>query len=347
MSDVNVDINDLLQTINNMRTAISSIESSKMSIEKMYQQLGVDWNDKKYRELGDVVGECKKALNDILKTMLKGEKFVCSLAKSIQEYDNVNIDGSMSGDNSFRESLRVAASGDANQRYQHCLGVLTKGTVPNGYLDIISERHDRGQTNVRRVFDYFRDKLMIQNSEYSPNQTAHYSPMNYEGHSRGVYYNATADMTNRRGAGTTYFHELGHMIDHLSTGYQNNLSNNANFGRALVEDGQHILQLYNGLPPARQQSFLRRIYSDSAHSFSDLIDATTSGQLHGAYGHSREYWNRPGSLQAEAFAHFFEASMGAEEKLELLSNFFPTAFAIFSDMIDSIQPEQYVRVLER
>lgn len=61
--------------------------------------------------------------------------------------------------------------------------------------------------------------------------------MNYEDHSRGVYYNATAYMTNRRGAGTTYFHELGHMIDHLSTGYQNNLSNNANFGRALVEDG--------------------------------------------------------------------------------------------------------------
>lgn len=70
MSDVNVDINDLLQTINNMRTAISSIESSKMSIEKTYQQLGVDWNDKKYRELGNVVGECKKALNDILKTMI-------------------------------------------------------------------------------------------------------------------------------------------------------------------------------------------------------------------------------------------------------------------------------------
>lgn len=233
--------------------------------------------------------------------MIKGERFVCSIAKNIQEYDNVNIDGSMFGNNSFRESLCVTSSGDANQCYQYCLGVLTKGTVPNGYVDKISERHDKGQTNVRRVFDYFRDKLMIQNSEYPPNQTANYSPMNYEGHSRGVYYNATADMTNRRGTGTTYFHELGHMIDHLSTGYQNNLSNNANFGRALVEDGQRILQLYNGLPLDREQSFLRRIYSDSAHSFSDLIDATTSGQLHGAYGHFRKYWNRPGSLQAEAF----------------------------------------------
>ena len=55
---------------------------------------------------------------------------------------------------------------------------------------------------------------MIQDSEYPPDQTAHYSPGNYIGHSRGVYYNAASDMTNPRGAGTTYFHELAHMIDH-------------------------------------------------------------------------------------------------------------------------------------
>ena len=154
-------------------------------------------------------------------------------------------------------------------------------------------------------------------------------------------------MSNPRGAGTTYFHELGHMIDHASTGYQGNLSNNPEFGRALVEDGQRILQLFNGMSTEQQQSFLRRIHTDSAHSFSDLIDATTNGQLHGSYGHSREYWTRSGNLQAEAFAHFFEASMGGEEKLELLANFFPTAFGIFSTLIESIQPEQYVRVLER
>ena len=56
---------------------------------------------------------------------------------------------------------------------------------------------------------------------------------------------------------------------------------------------------------------------------------------------------RPGNLQAEAFAHFFEASMGDQGKLELLANFFPTAFGIFSSMIDSIRPDNHVRVLSR
>ena len=114
-----------------------------------------------------------------------------------------------------------------------------------------------------------------------------------------------------------------------------------------MQDGQRILQLDNNLPPDLQDAFLTRIRSDSAHSFADLIDATTNGQLHGSYGHLREYWTRSGNLQAEAFAHFFEASMGSEDKLEMLANFFPTAFGVFSALIESIQPDQYVRVLER
>lgn len=166
-------------------------------------------------------------------------------------------------------------------------------------------------------------------------------------HSRGVYYNAASDMTNPRGAGTTYFHELAHMIDHASCNYRSNLSNTPEFAEALVEDGQRILSLYNNLPVEKQTAFLTRIRQDSAHSFSDLIDATTNGQLHGNYGHSRNYWTRPGNLQAEAFAHFFEASMGDQGKLELLANFFPTAFGIFSSMIDSIRPDNHVRVLSR
>ena len=84
---------------------------------------------------------------------------------------------------------------------------------------------------------------MIQDSEYPPDQTAHYSPGNYIGHSRGVYYNAASDMTNPRGAGTTYFHELAHMIDHASCNYRSNLSNTPEFAEALVEDGQRILYL--------------------------------------------------------------------------------------------------------
>lgn len=348
MSIVNADVAELLKSWNNIKSAITSIETTKTDIARKYQQLGNDWKDKKYKELEEVVQECNKALNEILKILSKGEKFIGSLAKSLQEYDNVNLDGSMGADNAFVQSLQnMTYSAGETSSYQYCLGVLTRGNIPEGYLNVISERHQNGETRVRRVFDHFTNQMLIQDANYPSNQTAHYSPMNYEGHRRGVYYNATSDMTNPRGAGTTYFHELAHMIDHAATGYQGNLSNTFEFGNALVQDGQRILQLYNNLPPERQNAFLTRIRTDSAHSFSDLIDATTNGQLHGSYGHSREYWTRSGNLQAEAFAHFFEASMGSEEKLEMLANFFPTAFGVFSTLIESIQPDQYVRVLER
>lgn len=309
-----------------------------------YQQLGIGWNDKKYDELGTIVKDCNKALNDILQIMLQAEKYVASLAKSVQEYDNVNLD-TPSARNSFLQGLQTPNVG--NSSYQYCLGVLTQGSTPDGYIAVISQRHENAEQNVREVFDHFAGKLMIQDSEYPPDQTAHYSPGNYIGHSRGVYYNAASDMTNPRGAGTTYFHELAHMIDHASCNYRSNLSNTPEFAEALVEDGQRILSLYNNLPVEKQTAFLTRIRQDSAHSFSDLIDATTNGQLHGNYGHSRNYWTRPGNLQAEAFAHFFEASMGDQGKLELLANFFPTAFGIFSSMIDSIRPDNHVRVLSR
>ncbi len=91
LSTVNADVNELLQTARNMQVAISSIGTTKNSINKKYQQLSAEWKDKKYKELGDVVQECNRALNDILRTLSQGEKFVGSLAKSLQEYEDTTL----------------------------------------------------------------------------------------------------------------------------------------------------------------------------------------------------------------------------------------------------------------
>jgi len=93
LSVVNSDLNTLLQTVKNMQTAIDSIETTKASISTKYQQLGSDWNDKKYKDLGNVVNDCSKSLNTILKTLLQGEKYVALLVKSLQEYESVNLVG--------------------------------------------------------------------------------------------------------------------------------------------------------------------------------------------------------------------------------------------------------------
>ena len=296
MGGVNVDLSELMQAAQNIKTAVNSIATTKNSLSQKYQQLGNGWNDKRYKELGDIVQECNKALNNIQKTLQQGEKFLSGLAKSIQEYESVNITEGNESDSSFIQRLRNGVSSLAgSERYQYCLGVLTKGSVPSDYIEIISSRHDNADPTARKVFDGFVDKLMIQDADYPEYETAHYSPISYPGHPRGVYYNAEADATNPRGAGATYYHELGHMIDHASTDFHENMSNNMDFGRALIEDGQNVLSTFNNMTPERRNNFLNIIRQDAAHSFSDLIDATTNGQLHGSYGHSRGYWQRSGN----------------------------------------------------
>lgn len=219
-----------------------------------------------------------------------------------------------------------------------CLNVSMTGAVPQGYEEVVSSRHESADPAVRSVFDRFAGELVVQNADYPADQTAHYSPYGTADHPRGVYYNAGADLTNPRGPGSTYYHELGHMIDNASTEYQGNLSNTAEFGDALMEDGRNILSIYESMTDEQKENFVSVISQDYAHSTSDLIDAVTGGQLYGRYGHSREYWQYPGNLQAEAFAHFFEASMGGGGKKDLLSNLFPTAFGKFSEMIESLVP---------
>lgn len=219
-----------------------------------------------------------------------------------------------------------------------CLNVSMTGSIPQGYEAVVSSRHDSADPTVCSVFDRFAGELTVQNANYPADQTAHYSPSDTSEHPRGVYYNAEADLTNPRGPGSTYYHELGHMIDNAATGYQGDLSNTPEFREALMEDGRNILAIYESMTDEQKENFVSFISQDSAHSASDLIDAVTGGQLYGRYGHPREYWQRPGNLQAEAFAHFFEASMGGGAKRDLLSNLFPTAFGRFTEMIESLVP---------
>lgn len=66
LSNINTDLDELLQIVDNMKIAISSIEKTESNMKRIYQQLGETWNDKKYKELGDLTYDCRKALNDIL-----------------------------------------------------------------------------------------------------------------------------------------------------------------------------------------------------------------------------------------------------------------------------------------
>ena len=97
MSGVNVGVQELQDALQRMRTAVSGIERTKSAIRVRYEQLGASWNDRKYRELGEIVGESTRALNDILKTLLQGEKYVLCLMQSVQAYETVDLGPSGAG----------------------------------------------------------------------------------------------------------------------------------------------------------------------------------------------------------------------------------------------------------
>ena len=334
MNNVEASLTELLKVSKNIEKAIKSIQNTKYLITQKYKSLGLYWNDNRYKELGDTIQECSQALNNILKVLLQSDKKIHILIKQLEDYENVRLSDSNNSISHGFQNLASPLLGMAG--YQYCLGVLVKGSLDSDYIQLLENRRNNAVAKVGKVFDIFSGRVIIRDGDYPSNQTPHYSPSSRLHHMRGVYYNANMDMNNPRGNGTTFFHELGHMIDHASTGYNGNLSHTLAFGNALREDGERVLNVFNNMSVERQEAFLNRIRQNSAHSFSDLIDATTNGQIHGSYGHTREYWQRDGNLQAEAFAHFFEASMGGGRKLDFLANLFPTAFSMFNEMIDAI-----------
>ncbi|MCM1233340.1 MAG: hypothetical protein NC489_24750, partial [Ruminococcus flavefaciens] len=95
MALVNADASAILSAWQNITNAVSSIEATKASVSRKYQQLGTGWSDKKYRELGDVIKECNHSLNTILKILLQAEKPIASLVKSLQEYEETDLSGSV------------------------------------------------------------------------------------------------------------------------------------------------------------------------------------------------------------------------------------------------------------
>lgn len=114
---VNADITELLQTLQNIKNAIISIETTKSSMMKKVEQLGDGWKDRKYKDLEIVVFECNKALTQTLATLSVGKDYITNIVSSLQEYENVKLEcssSSVSTDSSTR-SVGISTFAGENQ----------------------------------------------------------------------------------------------------------------------------------------------------------------------------------------------------------------------------------------
>lgn len=155
-----------------------------------------------------------------------------------------------------------------------------------------------------------------------------------------VYMNFADDLTNVRGAGTTFFHEHGHFIDFMAapgTGWTS-LQAPA-FGDALRADFnayiKGIMKQQKITKTAAYSVIAQEVQGDLYNAISDLMGGLSRNKARGNWGHATKYWTYTGMLEKEAFAHMFEAQF-SPDKYALMQKYFPSALAEFENLLNGV-----------
>lgn len=240
-----------------------------------------------------------------------------------------------SANGSFQQQLEAQLA-----EYSSWNGVLFHGSITNNYSNILTNRMNGATPAARKVFEKYRTSLIVRDSTYLGGN--HYNSSADGISERGVYINAFKDEDDDRGKGVAFYHEMGHMIDHASNQFHSFTSvNNVDFCLALRADAAEVTEWFCGLSGTSKSDFLDCLDEGKCNSLSDLLEPLSGGIIIGGYGHTPDYWQSPGAIEKEAFAHFFEASMGHDPKLDerkkdILSYFFPRAWNEFEKMLEQI-----------
>lgn len=148
---------------------------------------------------------------------------------------------------------------------------------------------------------------------------------------------------NPRGAFVQRLHETFHMIDYRAGKGESVLAQDRHFLKLLHNDFKALekkvkgnLQSKRGSEPSfdeLREALVEMLIGPDKSSVSDIIGGLTKGRFQGRYGHALWYWRIPGTVQAEASAHMFAASMlkntSGAKQFAAIRNMFPTAYRYF------------------
>lgn len=202
--------------------------------------------------------------------------------------------------------------------------------IEKEYYNILKEKFSHGSKAAKHLFAKYAGGETIDVSMFEG--TAHFNTK-----TKKISMHYKADMSNIRGAGTTWYHEHGHLIDD-SLGM---VSRDENFKELLEQDTfqyritygkEHNLKTYDKVDRAISND-LQDIRKDSA--ISDLLDGLTGGNIRGCAGHSIDYWNNQENITSEAFAHMFEAQFD-EAHYKEMQKYFPKSLQYFEKKLEEV-----------
>lgn len=195
--------------------------------------------------------------------------------------------------------------------------------ISKNYYESLKDKFAQGNDDAKRLFMKYADGDTIEDALFKG--TAHYNTK-----TKKISMHYGADLKNPRGAGVTWFHEHGHLIDDMA----GKLSDDVVFKKMLRQDAFKYRITYghkNGLKTFDKvdKAISKELQDMRSHSaVSDLLEGITEGNIHGCAGHSEEYWKDPKNITAEAFAHMFEAQFD-EVRYAEMKKYFPDSLEYF------------------
>jgi hypothetical protein len=202
--------------------------------------------------------------------------------------------------------------------------------IDKEYYNILKEKFSHGNKAAKHLFTKYASGETIDVSMYEG--AAHFNTK-----TKKISMHYKADMSNIRGAGTTWYHEHGHLIDD-SLGM---VSRDEHFKELLEQDTfqyrikygkEHNLKTYDKVDRAISND-LQDIRRHSA--VSDLLDGLTKGNIRGCAGHSIDYWDNQENITSEAFAHMFEAQFD-EVHYKEMQKYFPKSLEYFEKKLKEV-----------
>lgn len=241
------------------------------------------------------------------------------------------------------EALRAAKIEAAEKGIIFATGVADK-LSENNIKEIINVLKSAPE-DVRKLWDIYEAQMRITASDFEP---ACYGD-------GGILFNLLKDTINRGAepAYSTFFHELGHLIDDKAIdGYYSRLPRYGLLDSLRTEvngyvDARFAKLKADAVTEGRSPQTVKKsdAYSSiskelfalpraSSAAVSDLFSGVTLCKAQGYYWHGEDYWKfDPDNVCIEFFANVFSSSIVSPEGIELVKRYVPKSYKIFQEMI--------------
>ena len=273
-----------------------------------------------FKAVSETVGPHEQQLLELLQTVKSAQEKSIDAIRELPYMLNSTADkmASYIGHGSSIGSSILAEQHDISSRYSQAVQSRLNSEETNPYA--------------RRLYNEYSEFIRIVDSDFTG------TPF-YNSVSKGIKLNIMADLHNPTGNISTYFHEVGHMLDDYAGNGHSWLSDDPLFRDLLEQDAESyihkvMLEKHCDIEEV-YENVSEEISGDWCANVSDIFGSLTHCRCQGEWGHHYTYWDGDTSrVPKEAFANMFESSIGSAEKIDMMKKYFPNAYKRFEYLLN-------------